>query len=110
METSLGQFELSLNVLDLPASITFYEALGFVRTAGDGASWCVMRNGMLALGLYQGHVSTNLLTFFTPEVGSIGSRLVAAGLADDGDLETEADGSVGLTISDPDGNRIYLNG
>jgi hypothetical protein len=110
MQTSLGRFEYSLNVLDLPASIAFYEALGFERGGGDGRSWCEMVNGDLHLGLYQGHVSSNLLTFFTPQVAEIAGRLASAGVAVDQGPELEQDGSTGLTLSDPDGNRIYLNG
>jgi len=110
METSLGKFEFSLNVLDLGASIRFYETLGFSRAAGDAQSWCEMKNGELSIGLYQGHVSSNLLTFFTSGVPEIAERLRQSGLPIEHGPELEADGSTGLTLCDPDGNRIYVNG
>jgi hypothetical protein len=110
METSPGKFELSLNVVDLSASIEFYSALGFEPAQGDGHTWREMRSGPLSIGLYQGHVSSNLITFFTPEVAGIAARLAEAGLAAEQGPEVEDDGSTGLTLRDPDGNRIYING
>ena len=118
----LGAFSVSLAVKDLQASKAFYEKLGFGPFGGDEAQgWLTMRNGATVLGLFQGMLKANILTFnpgwdqaaqpldeFT-DVREIQQRLKAAGLA----LGTEADESVSgpasLTLSDPDGNTILID-
>ncbi len=60
----LGAFSVSLSVRDLPASRSFYEALGFSVTGGEPAqNWLVMRNNGVVIGLFQGMFEGNLLTF-----------------------------------------------
>ena len=51
---TLGTFSISLAVKDLPASLAFYEKLGFALRFGDGVRWALLQNGEATLGLFQG--------------------------------------------------------
>ena len=106
----LGTFELSLKVADLDRALEFYEALGFVRSGGKPEEgWVSLTGSGLNLGLYQGHIACNLLTFFNPDVAVLGAELAARGLTPASGPEHESDGTVGMTIFDPDGNALYFN-
>ena len=60
----LGAFSVSLNVADLGASRRFYEALGFTQFHGDASQgWLILRNGSTVIGLFQGMLERNTLTF-----------------------------------------------
>ncbi len=118
----LGNFSISLNVKDIAASRTFYEKLGFVQTNGVQAdNWLVMQSGTTTIGLFQGMLTSNILTFnpgwnhkketldrFT-DVRDLQSKFKKAGLT----LVTEADGnSTGpahMILTDPDGNTIMFD-
>lgn len=117
----LGAFSVSLAVEDLPTSRSFYEKLGFQAVAGDNKGWLILRNGDCNLGLFQGMLDKNILTFnpgwshtATPlaqftDVREIQRRLLAQGLK----LLTRADeaskGPASLMLVDPDGNQILLD-
>src|SRR5262245_42768951 len=65
----LGNFSVSLLVKDLPASRAFYEKLGFhdkhsdKKFPGYGKKWMVLQNETATIGLFQGGVEKNSLTF-----------------------------------------------
>jgi lactoylglutathione lyase len=60
----LGTFSVSLAVKDITASKAFYEKLGFTSFFGDAAqNWLIMKNGEVAIGLFQGMLERNILTF-----------------------------------------------
>ncbi len=60
----LGAFSISLSVADIEASRVFYEKLGFEIFAGDAAeNWLVLRNGSTVIGLFQGMLERNTITF-----------------------------------------------
>ena len=60
----LGAFSVSLAVRDLEASRRFYERLGFVQVMGEAAQgWLILRNGGHTIGLFQGVLERNTLTF-----------------------------------------------
>jgi catechol 2,3-dioxygenase-like lactoylglutathione lyase family enzyme len=60
----LGNFSISLNVKDIAASKAFYETLGFGMVGGDMAQgWAIMKNGNANIGLFQGMLEKNTLTF-----------------------------------------------
>ena len=68
----LGRPEISLAVADIKASLAFYEALGFKRVEGaEEEKRAVVAQPDLRIGLYEGHVDANSLTFF----GVISTRL-----------------------------------
>ena len=104
----MGEFELSLNVKSLKESLDFYEKMGFVRIDGDGQTWALLGNGKVKIGLYQGHIQSNLLTFWSSNVYEKASKLKECGISFETEPTLEADGTVGATLLDPDGNRIYL--
>ncbi len=118
----LGAFSISLNVKDIDASKSFYEKLGFNIFAGDiSQNWLVMKNGDHIIGLFQGMLEKNTLTFnpgwdqsagqldsFT-DIRDIQNQLKSQGL----DLTTEVDASTSgagsLIVLDPDGNPILFD-
>ena len=109
---SLGKFELSLNVKDIHKSLDFYTKLGFEQVGGKiDDRWVELRqhDGELRIGLYQGHIARNCLTFFGGDVFANEKSFEAAGLEMSTKAHRESDDSDGATIDDPDGNVIYLN-
>ena len=61
---NLGAFSISLSVKDIKASNEFYEKLGFESLGGDFAQgWTILKNGGHVIGLFQGMVEKNMLTF-----------------------------------------------
>src|SRR4030095_13639364 len=72
---TLGNFSVSLAVKDIEASHAFYQKLGFAPIAGDAAQgWLILRNGSATIGLFQGHIERNTLTF-NPGWDSSGNTL-----------------------------------
>jgi catechol 2,3-dioxygenase-like lactoylglutathione lyase family enzyme len=118
----LGAFSLSLNVSDIAASRAFYEKLGFSAMGGDiSQNWLIMKNGDTLIGLFQGMLERNMLTFnpgwdqdantldsYT-DVRELQKALKAAGI----ELDTEADenskGPGHFLVTDPDGNPILVD-
>jgi catechol 2,3-dioxygenase-like lactoylglutathione lyase family enzyme len=106
----LGRFEYCLNVADVGKSLEFYEKLGFSQTGGNiEQGWAIVKHGNCILGLYQGHIPTNLLNFRSGDVFAVAEVLKSRGLAFETDAHQEEDGSDGAEILDPDGNLIYFN-
>lgn len=106
----LGNFELCLNVADVRRALEFYETLGFKRVGGNIADgWAIIENNNCRVGLYQGHIDSNLLNFRGGDVFAIGAELKKRGLEFTQDAYREADGSAGAILKDPDGNVIYFN-
>jgi predicted enzyme related to lactoylglutathione lyase len=118
----LGAFTMCLAVKDLGASKAFYEHFGFSAVGGDASqNWLVLKNGDHKIGLFQGILEKNTLTFnpgwdqsaqtltaFT-DVRELQRQLKAKGIA----LATEADeqstGPAYFIAEDPDGNPIYVD-
>jgi lactoylglutathione lyase len=106
----LGACTVCFKVRDVKRSSEFYAKLGFCATAGSLAeNWVVMEQGNLKLGLFQGHIESNLLNFRGGNVFAIARHLEAQGLKLRTPAQVEPDGSAGATIADPDGNIIYFN-
>ena len=60
----LGNFSVSLAVRNIEESRKFYEKLGFTVFMGEAAQgWLVLKNGDVAIGLFQGMFERNILTF-----------------------------------------------
>ena len=122
MTMDLGAFSVSLNVADLAASRRFYEALGFTQFDGDASQgWLILKNGATVIGLFQGMLERNTLTFnpgwnqsaqplgsFT-DIRELQRRLKAQGVQ----LQTEADesttGPASFVAVDPDGNPVLVD-
>ena len=106
----------------IEASKAFYEKLGFRPVGGDQAKkWLVLQNETATIGLFQGMLEKNSLTFNPgwdrskktlpdfDDVREIQRTLVGKGLT----LATKADesstGPAFLTLLDPDGNPILID-
>ena len=80
----LGRFlEVSLQAPDVPASLEFYESLGFVQaTVGDTWShaYAVVTDGRLFLGLHAHEFSAPTLTWVQPGLAAHAPRLEALGV------------------------------
>ena len=60
----LGAFSISLSVKDINTSKKFYENLGFKVFAGDiKRNYLIMKSGNSLIGLFQGMLEKNILTF-----------------------------------------------
>lgn len=106
----LGIPEISLKVESIQDSLSFYQALGFGIVEGAIAEkWSIVENSGLRIGLYEGHIESNSLTFFGGDVAEITEAMKKQGFDPSSPPTREEDGSLGATILDPDGNRIYLN-
>lgn len=120
--TSLGAFSLSLNVKDLAASQAFYTKLGFEPAGGDAAQgWLILRNGACTLGLFQGMLEKNTLTFNPgwdqnaqalesfEDVRALQKRLKAAGVEIVSEADPQSEGPASFIMVDPDGNSVLVD-
>ena len=118
----LGAFSISLAVRDIEVSKAFYERLGFQIYAGDlSQNWLIMKNGEANVGLFQGMLERNTLTFNpgwdndAHEIEDYSDVREIQRLLRDQDVEiiSEADedttGPASLIVVDPDGNPILLD-
>ena len=118
----LGAFSVSLAVSDLEASRSFYEKLGFTVFGGDASQeWLILKNGNIAIGLFEGMFERNMLTFNPgwdgeareldtySDVRDLQRQLKAQGV----EFQTEADegttGPASFLVADPDGNPILVD-
>ncbi|HOE34689.1 MAG: VOC family protein [Chloroflexi bacterium] len=118
----LGAFSLSLNVKDIQASRAFYEQLGFEAFMGDAAQgWLILRNGTSVIGLFQGMLERNTLTFnpgwdaeaqdvleFT-DLRALQRELKARGLTPEREADESGSGPDYFLLRDPDGNPILVD-
>lgn len=107
---SLGQFSLSLSVKDISASKAFYETLGFEAIQGCGsveAKWLMLKSGNTMIGLFEGMLQDNILTFNPDNVREVQTRLQEQGVAIDKQAQGE-EGPAHMIVKDPDNNVIML--
>ena len=118
----LGAFSISLDVKDIQASAEFYGKLGFVPFAGDTAqNWLILKNGQTVIGLFQGMLERNSLTFnpgwdqdaqalssFT-DVRELQRALKARGVEFVAEADEGTTGPASFIIRDPDGNPIIVD-
>ncbi len=118
----LGNFSLSLAVKDIEASRAFYEKLGFTAFGGGtDQGWLIMTSPTCVIGLFQGMLERNTLTFnpgWDPVAGRwrtspTSARSSAAWKADGVTFVSEADedstGPANCIVVDPDGNPILID-
>ncbi|MEE9388802.1 MAG: VOC family protein [Paracoccaceae bacterium] len=119
---TIGLFSLSLNVKDIAASKAFYELLGFKAVFGEETQgWLILDNGATKIGLFQGMIKKNTLTFnpgWGPDaapltdfedVRAIQKRLKAADVPIISPADETTTGPANCIISDPDGNPVLLD-
>ncbi len=118
----LGAFSISLTVENIDASKLFYEKLGFAVFAGDQSqNWLIMKNGNLAIGLFQGMFDKNILTFnpgwnsdaqplkeFT-DVRELQRQLKNRGVKMLTEVGENTTGPASFMMVDPDGNTILVD-
>ena len=105
----LGAAHLCLNVKKLKVSLAFYQKLGFRRIGGNPKhNYVILRNGCWTLGLFQGHITSNLVNHRGGDVKAICGALKKKGLSFKRDAR-EYDGGVDAVLLDPDGNSIYFD-
>ena len=119
---ALGAFSISLNVSDIEASLTFYQKLGFAEFAGDkSAGWLILKNGDCVIGLFQGMLPRNTLTFnpgwdqsaqpvsdYT-DIRALQAQLQSEGVEIENPVDPESSGPASFMIMDPDGNPILID-
>ncbi len=118
----LGAFSVSLNVASIHISKEFYEKLGFTVVAGEiDEGWLIVRNGETTIGLFQGMLDKNMLTFnpgwdtqcgTLPEfddVREIQERLTSTGVDLDSTIAENSAGPGSFVVVDPDGNPILFD-
>ena len=118
----LGAFSISLKVKDIKKSVEFYEKLGFTYKAGNiDQNWIVLINGSSVIGLFQGYIEENTLTFnpgwdqsasevnpFT-DVREIQKKLKEKGVKVDREANETTKGPEYIVLTDPDGNSILID-
>ena len=118
----LGAFSISLSVKDIGASREFYEKLGFEVSLGDATqNWLIMRNGDHVVGLFQGMLERNTLTFnpgwdqnarkldVYTDVRVLQRQLKDHGLQMLAEADASTSGPASFIVLDPDGNPILFD-
>jgi lactoylglutathione lyase len=118
----LGAFSVGLAVRDIAASRAFYEKFGFTAFGGDQEQhWLILKNGDAVIGLFQGMLDRNVLTFnpgwdgnaqtltsFT-DVRELQRQLKAQGVEFVSEADETTTGPASFIAVDPDGNPIYVD-
>ena len=120
--TTMGAFSVSLAVKNLQASREFYEKLGFEKVMGEAAqNWLILRNGTATIGLFQGMLERNILTFNPgwdelaqpveefADVREHQRRLKAKGLTLTSEADESGTGPGSVMLLDPDGNPVLID-
>ncbi|HYT93881.1 MAG TPA: VOC family protein [Gemmataceae bacterium] len=118
----LGNFSVSLAVQDLQRSRAFYGKFGFRAVGGDAANnWLILQNETCTIGLFQGMVEKNSLTFNPgwdracntlpdfDDVRDIQQSLKGQGLSLVIEADESSTGPAHLCLVDPDGNPILID-
>ena len=119
---ALGAFSVSLNVSDIAASLLFYEKLGFTIMAGDaGQGWLILTNDGCVIGLFQGMLERNTLTFNPgwdqdgqpveefKDIRELQAQYKAKGLEIQNEVDETSSGPASFIVIDPDGNPILFD-
>lgn len=118
----LGCFSISLNVKDIHTSKAFYEKFGFSQYAGDvEQKWLIMKNGQTNIGLFEGMLENNTLTFnpgwdqnaretetFT-DIRIMQTQLKAQGVEFISEVDRSSLGPGSFVVLDPDNNPILVD-
>lgn len=118
----LGAFSISLTVKDIHPSKAFYEKLGFKVFGGDiSQNWLILKNGDRVIGLFQGMLDRNTLTFNPgwdqnarplesyADVRELQRQLKEQGLEFVSEADESTTGPASFMVMDPDGNPILID-
>lgn len=118
----LGAMSVSLNVKNIEQSLSFYQKLGFEVIAGElSQRWLIIRNGEHVIGLFQGMLDANMMTFnpgwdqqcntledFT-DVREMLASFEAQGINIAQKAIQGESGPSSFSVQDPDGNIILFD-
>ncbi|WP_369682478.1 VOC family protein [Chryseobacterium koreense] len=118
----LGAFSVSLKVKDIKKSVEFYQKLGFTYKNGNiDQKWIVLKNGNTVIGLFEGYIEGNTLTFnpgwdqnaknlenFT-DIREIQKTLKSENVKLDREADENTKGPEYILLKDPDGNPILID-
>ncbi len=107
----LGQHHIALNVKNLQVSKDFYLKLGFFideRFSNPQQKWLIMRNGTLVIGLYEGIIPRNTLTFTPNNILELQQHLKQKGIPFVLEAKENAKGVKHFLLVDPDGNPLFF--
>ena len=107
----LGQHHIALNVKNLQASKDFYLRLGFIvdeRFSNPQQKWLIMRNGTLIIGLYEGIIPRNTLTFTPVNIFELQNNLKQKGVPFVLEAKENEKGRTHFLLVDPDGNPLFF--
>ena len=115
----LGTFSVSLAVKDMERSLDFYEKFGFkVKDGGhlneafadsETEKWRILQNESATIGLFQGMLDMNILTFNPKDLRTIQASLKAHNLEFEYEADMTTSGPCSASLKDPDGNIILLD-
>jgi len=118
----LGNFSVSLAVKDIKASKAFYEKLDFKEVAGRlEENWIVLQNGAARIGLFQGMLDKNIMTFNPgwgkdkenlkdfQDVRELQRTLKARGVRITPEADETTEGPAYFMVTDPDGNTLLFD-
>ena len=107
----LGQHHIALNVKYLQISKEFYIKLGFevdARFSNPQRNYLIMRNGLLVVGLYQGIIPRNTITFSPQDIRELQKELKANGVKFVLEANENTQGPAHFLLVDPDGNPLFF--
>jgi len=110
IDRSLGWYEVSLPVAEMPRSVTFYEALGFkVVLSEPNGTRVTVQNGDCRIGLFQGHLDPAQvqLIFWQGDVLELADDVRRHGLKFFRGPTGQSDHAT-FMLRDPDGHPLFF--
>lgn len=107
----LGKHHIALNVKNLQSSKEFYLKMGFVldeRFSNSQQKWVIMHNGALTIGLYEGIIPRNTLTFTPDNILELQKELKQKGIPFVLEAKEKSTGPTHFLLVDPDGNPLFF--
>ena len=107
----LGKHHIALNVKNLQTSKEFYLKMGFEvdqRFSNIERRYLIMRNNQLIIGLYEGIIPRNTLTFTTDNILILQKHLKEKGVPFILEAKENTQGPAHFLIVDPDGNPLFF--
>ncbi|MBS1645939.1 MAG: VOC family protein [Bacteroidetes bacterium] len=108
---NLGQHHIALNVKSLQASKSFYQKMGFVideRFSNEQQKYLIMRNGQLIVGLYEGVIPRNTITFSVQHIFELQKQLKEKGIPFVIEAKEGTSSGKHFLVLDPDGNPLFF--
>jgi|ADurb_Total_1013_FD_contig_101_122265_length_953_multi_2_in_0_out_0_2 catechol 2,3-dioxygenase-like lactoylglutathione lyase family enzyme len=107
---NIGHASLCLNVQDIQQTFDFYTKLGFsVHEKHLEQGWVILYHRHFYLGLFQGHITENMINFRGGHIASLKEWMDKVGITIEKVESIHENGSGSFFIRDPDGNSIYFD-